>query len=753
MPRPYIDNTHMPTALNVRQRIIAATRHIKWLKRFDRVATGTIILGGVAVVASVLGILVFILAEAKPLFDSPRITLLRSTRLGSDSDAALPLVIGTDEYLKYTYTLSGDARARIFSAEDGREIESTLIEGFDDALVTAASRSPSGDFIAAGTSDGRLALMQFRFLPRYEGETMVDLDRELRLRATITLDPERRAARDVSYIEDEGRKLAAGLFGANDIRVYRTSDEGGESFHGLHVNPNERATRVRVSPQQTLIVGTDIGRVYHWDLSSEPRLTDVSPASAQPITALEWLLGGATFLAGDASGETSGWFRARPNESSDDQAMLKTRRFPKVNGVVRAIAVSSRERSFLVVGDGGSASYHFFTNGRTLSSWTLPAPPANIALIAPRGDVALVLGRDGTLLRYGIDIPHPEASFAALLRKIWYEGYSRAEYVWQSTGMSNVFESKLSLIPLIFGTIKGTIYAMIFAIPIAVLGALYTSQFVHPSVKAKIKPTVEIMAAVPSVVIGFIAGLWLAPIVEKHVVGVFLMFILLPLSGTTGVLLWTQLPRALRHRMRTGMEVFVILPLLIAGGWVALRLGPAVERMLFDGEFQLWLTSTLGLTYDQRNCFVVGVALGIAVIPIIFTISEDAFSSVPSSLTAASLALGASRWQTAVRVVLPTASPGVFSAIMVGFGRAVGETMIVLMATGNTPVMEWSIFNGMRTLSANIAVEIPEAPYGGTLYRVLFLSGAVLFAMTFIVNTLAEVIRQRLRERYRAHSL
>jgi len=142
--------------------------------------------------------------------------------------------------------------------------------------------------------------------------------------------------------------------------------------------------------------------------------------------------------------------------------------------------------------------------------------------------------------------------------------------------------------------------------------------------------------------------------------------------------------------------------------------------------------------------------MGFAVIPIIFTISEDAFASVPSSLTAASLALGASRWQTALRIVLPTASPGVFSATMVGFGRAVGETMIVLMATGNTPVMEWSIFNGIRTLSANIAVEIAEAPHGGSLYRTLFLAAALLFVMTFIINTVAELIRQRLRERYKA---
>jgi len=198
------------------------------------------------------------------------------------------------------------------------------------------------------------------------------------------------------------------------------------------------------------------------------------------------------------------------------------------------------------------------------------------------------------------------------------------------------------------------------------------------------------------------------------------------------------------------MEIALILPLLLLGGWVCLNIGPWVEAGVFGGDFRLWLQSALDLVYDQRNSLVVGLAMGFAVIPIIFTIAEDSFTSVPQHLTAASLALGASRWQTATRVVLPTASPGIFSAVMIGFGRAVGETMIVLMATGNTPVLDWSIFNGMRTLSANIAVEIPEAPYGGTLYRTLFLAGLVLFLMTFVVNTAAELVRQRLRDRYKA---
>ncbi|MBL9032217.1 MAG: ABC transporter permease subunit [Phycisphaerae bacterium] len=151
--------------------------------------------------------------------------------------------------------------------------------------------------------------------------------------------------------------------------------------------------------------------------------------------------------------------------------------------------------------------------------------------------------------------------------------------------------------------------------------------------------------------------------------------------------------------------------------------------------------------YSQRNTLVVGLIMGFAVIPIIYTIAEDAMSSVPASLRSASLGAGATPWQTAVRVVLPVAASGIFSAAMIGLGRAVGETMIVVMATGNTPSMDWNVFSGFRTLSANIAVELPEAPKDSTHYRVLFLCGLVLFGLTFVINTTAEVCRQYFRRR------
>jgi phosphate transport system permease protein len=204
----------------------------------------------------------------------------------------------------------------------------------------------------------------------------------------------------------------------------------------------------------------------------------------------------------------------------------------------------------------------------------------------------------------------------------------------------------------------------------------------------------------------------------------------------------------------------VFLPILGLVGSLLWQLGPAFERLAFVtvdpetgrrvADFRYWWPAATGASFDQRNSMVVGFMMGFAVIPIIFTIAEDALSNVPGALKTASMACGASRWQTAIRVVVPTASAGIFSALMIGLGRAVGETMIVVMATGNTPIMEWNIFSGMRTLSANIAVELPEAPQFSTLFRTLFLGALLLFLLTFTVNTVAEVLRQHLREKFRS---
>jgi phosphate transport system permease protein len=189
------------------------------------------------------------------------------------------------------------------------------------------------------------------------------------------------------------------------------------------------------------------------------------------------------------------------------------------------------------------------------------------------------------------------------------------------------------------------------------------------------------------------------------------------------------------------VELARFVVLLAAGTLLAWFVAVTLARLGLDPRHAL-----VG-TYVQRNTLVVGFVMGFAVIPIIYTISEDALSSVPEHLRTASLACGATPWQTAIRVILPVASSGIFSAVMIGLGRAVGETMIVVMAAGNTPVMDLNLFNGLRALSANIVVELPEAVRDSTLYRMLFLAALVLFAVTFLINSLAEVVRMRFRKR------
>jgi phosphate transport system permease protein len=289
---------------------------------------------------------------------------------------------------------------------------------------------------------------------------------------------------------------------------------------------------------------------------------------------------------------------------------------------------------------------------------------------------------------------------------------------------------------------------MLFAIPLSILGAIFTAYFMAPKMRQMVKPTIEIMEALPTVILGFLAGLWLAPLVESHLPGLFAMLLLMPLLVLATAWFWHCLPQRLTGHIPTGWEAALLVPVILGAGYASLALSPLLEQWLFGGDMPAWLQNEMGIGFDQRNSLVVGMAMGFAVIPTIFSIAEDAIFSVPRHLTSGSLALGATSWQTLVRVVLLTASPGIFSGIMMGVGRAVGETMIVLMATGNTPVMDLSIFQGMRTLSANIAVEMPESEVASTHYRILFLAALVLFLFTFVFNTGAELIRQRLRNKY-----
>jgi phosphate transport system permease protein len=254
----------------------------------------------------------------------------------------------------------------------------------------------------------------------------------------------------------------------------------------------------------------------------------------------------------------------------------------------------------------------------------------------------------------------PEIQREASLRHFF------ATLLWQPVGMV----PKYGLAPLVTGTLKVVLVAMAFAVPLGVGAAVFASEFAPARVREALKPAVEILAGIPSVVLGFFA-------------------------------------------------------LIVMATWVQVLTGATV----------------------RLNALNAGIALGLGVIPTIFTVSEDALRAVPRPFREASLALGASPWQTAWSVTLPAAGAGVSAGILLGLARAVGETMIVLMASGNAAIVSGSVFDSVRTLSASIAAELAEVVFGSAHYSVLFFLGAILFTATFLINVAAGLFVGRLRRR------
>jgi phosphate transport system permease protein len=721
----------------------------------DRVAGRVVTLGGLAIIASILAIFFVIALEAYPLFKQPSATLAGTVAADGDSP---PLAIGVDEYREVAYLVT-ETGIRFLSLQDGAPIETRDIPSLGEAKIISTSATGRGP-IALGLSDGRVIRTDVQFAVAYadSGRTVTP---EVTVGEPVQVAAEDQTIRAVAYVDAPSGPITAAAVGPKELAIVSIREKKAligkpkpeESRQGISLSIDGEITAILLDGRgDDLFVGTSRGQVARVDLRepTEPKVGRLLTASSQPlaaVTAIQFLIGDRTIVVGDSAGGVSSWQLLL--DEGGERVLTKVYDFPKCDGSIVGISASARDKGFVAADSSGAIRLFYGTTGSEQLTMKVTSPDLRAAIVAPKANGILAVAASGEISHWELSNPHPEISLRSLFGKVWYEGYEQPEYVWQSTGGTDDFEAKFSLTPLIFGTLKGTIYALLFAVPISLLAALYASQFMHPDIKYYVKPTVEIMAALPSVVLGFIAGLWLAPMMEHIVPGIFLMPIVVPTLILLALLLWQLTPTRLRGRFRLGTEIFLLVPVVFIGGALAFYLGSLLETSVLAGDYRNWLLERMGMTYDQRNSLVVGFAMGFAVIPIIFTIAEDSLSNVPQHLAAGSLALGATRWQTAIRVILPTASPGIFSAVMIGFGRAVGETMIVLMATGNTPVMDWSIFNGFRALSANIAVELPEAPAGGTLYRVLFLAALLLFAMTFLVNTAAELVRLRLRKKYR----
>ena len=747
--------TSAPKRIDFNTPELQRKRRIRALK--DHLTRWYVFVGGLAVLGAITLIFFFLGYVVFPLFQGADLTTKQAMTPVWMQDAGKPLMLSVEEQNQVGMRVSDQGLVLFFNVKNGDELSRVNLPLPADTHVTSIGEDqPGNPVVALGLSNGQALVFRHTYRVSYpDGKKTITPAVEYPYGETpIALDPQGRPLDHVNLSVNDSTLVVAASTGAQLNVVSLASEENmmtGEVTNSeTRIDLPQMTEQVKalyVDPRQQwlyVINGRAQADVFSLrDKSLNGRYKLVDDATTE-ITASTQLVGGISLIFGDSTGGLSQWFMAR--DPDGEQRFKHIRSFQMGTSPIVEITAEQRRKGFLALDAAGEIGVFHSTAHRTLLVEKVAEGPGIMAL-SPRAN-RIIVEEGGKLVPLTLKNPHPEVSWSALWSKVWYENYDEPKYVWQSTAANTDFEPKMSLAPLTFGTLKAAFYAMLLAAPLAVAAAIYTAYFMAPSLRRKVKPVIELMEAMPTVILGFFAGLFLAPYVEGHLPGIFSLLMLLPIGILVAGFAWSRLPESIRLRVPDGWESMILIPVILFIGWLSLYMSPFMEAWFFGGDMRLWISHDLGITYDQRNALVVGLAMGFAVIPNIYSIAEDAVFSVPRGLTLGSLALGATPWQTMTRVVILTASPGIFSALMIGMGRAVGETMIVLMATGNTPVMEMNLFEGLRTLAANVAVEMPESEVGGSHYRVLFLSALVLLLFTFIMNTLAELIRQRLRKKY-----
>lgn len=723
----------------------------RWRRLQDQTATLLIRAGGVAVLFAVLLIFVYLLLQVLPLFRSAQVKPAAAWNTGLEQSAYLAL----DEQHATALALNATGQLVAMDLATG--------EAAGDALVDSETQlaiAPLGlRQLALLHSDGEVKLSRYDWHVESMGGTGLQWQ-SLYPQATLKL-PLPAGSVQQFTAADSDRAVVLAAVANNTLSVAYYAKR--QNFLSEQVSLQLRGTQQLAlsGASRALYLGGDQRWLYRLDELGQYQVFDLSPLAqgAQlgladsgrlfeqgAVSASVMLAGGQSLVASSDRSQLVQFFMVR---EGDQFRLRPVRNFETRDDTVVVLAAEPRRKGFLAIGsDGALQLYHATARRQVWAGQTAPGFRPVAAALAPGGRGMALIDQNGVLRSRAMNNAHPEISWSVLWDKVWYENHEQPEFIWQSSAASGDFEPKYSLTPLVFGTLKAALYTMLVAVPIAVCGAIYTAYFMAPALRRKIKPLVELMEALPTVILGFLAGLWLAPLIEDRLAAVFTVLLATPLLTLMFAWLLSRLPATGRLQLPPGWHAALLLPLLAVLVWGCFAANEWLEALWFGGDARQWVRDEWGLHYDQRNSIIVGIAMGMAVIPSIYSLAEDAIFAVPLNLSEGSLALGATPWQTLVGVVLPTASPGIFSALMLGLGRAIGETMIVLMATGNTPIMDANIFEGMRTLAANIAIEAPEAEVASTHYRVLFLSALVLFLFTFVINSCAEWVRHRLRRQY-----
>ena len=738
-------------------------RYRRWRMLKDKLVTHGMTAGGIGVIGAIVLIFFYLLYVVFPLLLPVQFKKLQQLSLPVPH-AGKSVYLMVEEKGEIGMRLTEQAHLIFFYTQDGKVISDMVLAPSETKVTSFAIADPASGMMAVGLENGQAIVVKAVYDISYPHDKRVVQPRiEYPLgREPIVVDEQKQALLFLDLQVGEENTLLAAVTRDNRLvlsHLTRQTSFIDESITLERTTGELSLQQAKVThlllekEQKKLYVADHEGYIWYVDLaeSTEPKVVQRvhvidEDHNDNQIVSLEFLTGDISLLVGDSQGRISQWFLVR--DENNNQVLKKVREFYHQQTGIVALVSEERRKGFISADSGGYIGIYHTTAYRAILVTSVTKNRITQLGLSPRADTLVVEDDQGIVQVFGIHNMHPELSWSALWGKVWYESHEQPKFMWQSSSASSDFEPKFSLTPLAFGTLKSAFYAMLIAIPLAILGAIYTAYFMSSRIRKLVKPTIEIMAALPTVILGFLAGLWLAPTLEEHLPGFFMMLFFMPIGVFLAAWIWHNMPNRIVYRVPEGWQAVLLIPVVLVVIILSFALSPLVEVWFFGGHFPLWLSNTWGITFDQRNALVVGIAMGLAVIPNIFSIAEDAVFSVPKHLTVGSLALGATPWQTMTRIVILTASPGIFSAIMIGMGRAIGETMIVLMATGNTPVMDFSMFQGLRTLAANIAVEMPESEVNSTHFRILFLSGLVLFVFTFFFNTLAEVVRQRLRKKY-----
>ena len=753
-------NDSMTASPNGSQRLDFNTPALQRKRRLraakDRLTRWYVTVGGLAVLGAITLIFFYLAHVVLPMFSGADLQARDAQQPAWLAGQGAPLLLAMEEQNRVAMRLGADGKVQFFAVADGAELARFDLPLPAGVHISAVGQDqPGSRRVVLGLSNGQALVFSHEYKTTYPDNQPLITPRIAYPfgEQPLTLDEQGRALSHVA-VNENGDTLLLGASTGTEVQLLSISREenlmtGEVSMEQQRIALPQIAEPVRallIDPRQQWLyvingkATADVFNLRNNSLNGRYKLLE----GAAEVSTVSPLLGGISLLIGDSKGGIAQWFMVRDGDGKP--ALTRIRDFKLGAAAVTQILPEQRRKGFLALDADGTLGVFHSTAHRTLLTDKVTAAGA-MAALSPRA--SLVLIEDGGQLQgFDLNNPHPEISWSALWGKVWYESYDKPQYVWQSTSANTDFEPKLSLAPLTFGTLKAAFYAMLLAAPLAICAAIYTAYFMAPAMRRKVKPVIELMEALPTVILGFFAGLFLAPYVEGHLPGIFSLLLLMPVGILLAAFAWSRLPEKVRLLVPDGWEALLLMPVILLVGAFSLGMSGHMENWFFGGDMRLWLSNDLGIAFDQRNALVVGLAMGFAVIPNIFSIAEDAVFSVPRSLTFGSLALGATPWQTLTRVVILTASPGIFSALMIGLGRAVGETMIVLMATGNTPIMDINIFEGLRTLAANVAVEMPESEVGSSHYRVLFLAALVLLSFTFVMNTLAEMIRTRLRKKY-----